>query len=144
MGAIGRDKLGAVLSMVLAVAAVALVLLIYVTPAYTTTGSSVSSGGDVVSWSAHDTVYGANPQARPFLVALTCVVVAIAMLGALTALHPSRSARRFARWALAVLLVPFTAAAILGILSVGVFLLPAVVAGWVLVSRARSLRAGER
>ena len=144
MGASGRDKLGSVLSVVLALAAVALVLLIYVAPAYTSTGSSVTSAGVVTTTSGHDTVYGANPQARPFLIALTCVAVAIAVLGALTALPPSPSARRFARWALAVLLVPLTAAAVLALPSIGLFLLPVVVPGWVLVSRATPLRPGRR
>lgn len=144
MGALGRDKVGAGLSLVLGVAAVAVVLLVYVAPAYTTAGSSVTSGGVVTSTSGHDTIYGANPQARAFLIALTCVVVGIAMLGAVAALHPPGSARRFARWALALLLVPLSVAAVLALPSIGLFLLPVVVPGWVLVSRAKSLTPGER
>jgi hypothetical protein len=135
MGAIRRDRLGSVLSLVLALAAVALVLLVYATPAYTSAGSTVTSGGVVVSTSGHETVFAANPQARPFLIGLTCAVVAIAILGAVTAMHPSQSARRLARWALALLLVPLTAAAILALPSVGLFLLPVAVPGWILVSR---------
>jgi hypothetical protein len=132
MGAVRRDRLGSVLTLVVGVAAVAVVLLIYVAPAYTSAGSSVTSDGVVVNTSGHDTVFGANPQARPFLVGLTCTVVVIAALGALTTLRPSRRAR----WTLALLLVPFTAAAVLALPSIGLFLLPVVVPGWILVSRA--------
>ena len=139
-----RDRVGSGLAVVLGVAAVAVVLLIFVAPAYTSAGSSVTSGGVVVSTSGHDTVFGANPQARAFLVGLTCVVVGIAVVGAVTVMHPSQSARRLARWALAALLVPLSAAAILALPSVGLFLLPAVVPGWVLVSRATPVRPGER
>jgi hypothetical protein len=105
----------------------ALLATIFIVPVYTTGGASNSSQTGVTTESTGSaTLIASNPQAFTVLTVIVALAIAALVLSVLVAwLGSSR-----ARTGLAVVLVPLTALAVLGMLSVGVFMAPLVVLGW--------------
>jgi hypothetical protein len=71
-------------------------------------------------------LFASNPQAFTVLTGIVALAVVALVLAVITAWFGSPQART----ALAVVLVPLTALAVLGLFSVGVFMAPLVVLGW--------------
>lgn len=127
------DWLSRALSLALAAGGVAIALVILVLPAYSTETATSSSNGSSTVIAGSQTVFGANPQARPVLIAVIMAGLLVGVLGLLTAWARSATARLL----LASVLVILTAVSALSLPSIGLFLLPAVVMGCIVVGRRR-------
>lgn len=108
-------------------ATAALLIMIFVLPAYTTTGASYSSQtGVTTEGTGSATLFASNPQAFTVLTGIVALAVVALVLSVITAWLGSSQART----ALALVLVPLTGLAMLGMFSVGIFMTPAVALGW--------------
>ena len=128
-----------VLGALTAVAGAAVPLLLFVAPVYSTASAGESSsGGDVVAFTAGGaaSVLDVNPDAAILLIASSLLAVAV---GLVAVTHAWRLWRP-AGWVLIGALVPLTFVAVLSLPSIGVFMLPVVVFGWMSVAAARRER----
>lgn len=135
-----------VLSVLDILAMAALLLLIFVVPAYTTSGESLNSAtGTVVTNSGSTTILETNPQALTVVMGIVALSFATVAFTLLTAWLDSAQLR----WILMLLLVPLTALAMLGLFSVGIFMAPLVMIGWMVFALRngtmhRSLQPGSQ
>jgi hypothetical protein len=108
-------------------ATAALLIMVFVFPAYTTSGASYSSQtGVTTEGTGSATLFASNPQAFTVLTGIVALTVVALVLTLITAWTGSSQARI----ALAVVLVPLTGLAMLGMFSVGIFMAPAAALGW--------------
>jgi hypothetical protein len=107
-------------------------LLLFVVPAYTTQGGEASFDGRTVTvtqlGSTGRTVFAANPHAATMLLGITAIAIAALLVAIVTAWAGWQPAR----WLLAALLAPLTIVAVLGLPSIGLFIIPPVAVGWVI------------
>jgi hypothetical protein len=119
----------------------ALLYMIFVFPAYTTGGNSYSSQtGVTTEGTGSATLFASNPQ--PFTV-LTGIV-ALAVVALVLAVVSAWLGSSWARTGLALVLIPLTVLAVLGLFSVGVFMAPLVVLGWYVFVLGGKGREGVR
>lgn len=130
-----------VLSVVDILAMAGLLLLIFVVPAYTTAGESLSSAtGSVVTSSGSATIFESNPQALTVVTAIVALSFATLAFTLLTAWLDSVPLR----WVLMLLLIPLTGLATLGLFSIGIFMAPLVIIGWMVFALRNPHVASER
>jgi len=117
-----------------------LLLLIFVIPAYTTGGESLSSAtGNVVTSGGSATIFQTNPQALTVLSGIVALSSATLVFTLLTAWLDSAPVR----WVLMLLLIPLTGLAMLALFSVGIFMAPLVIIGWMVCALRRRRDASE-
>jgi hypothetical protein len=108
-------------------ATAALLVMFFVFPVYTTGGDSYSSETGVTTHSnGSATLFASNPQAFTVLRGIVALALVALVLALITAWRGSPQARK----ALAVVLIPLSFLAILGVFSVGVFMAPLLGLGW--------------
>jgi hypothetical protein len=118
-----------------------LLLLIFVVPAYTTGGESLSSAtGKAVTSSGSTTIFEANPQALTVVTGILALSFATLLFTLLTAWLDSAPVR----WVLMLLLIPLTGLATLAVFSVGIFMAPMVIIGWIVFALRSPRAASER
>jgi hypothetical protein len=116
------------LSLVGVLATAALLLLIFVFPAYTTAGAELSSQtGAVIQSTGSATIFASNPHAFTAVMGITGLAVVTLGLTLVTAWSNWSPAR----WALLALIIPLTGLAVLALFSIGVFMAPLVTIAWV-------------
>jgi hypothetical protein len=126
-----------ILSAIGALATVSLLMLIFVLPGYSSQGEQTSFEGQTlmtahVSGSA--TVFAANPGAAPLLIGVAALAAAATSLAIIVAWFRVQQASAV----LGLVLLPLSAVAVLSLPSIGLFILPTVTIGWVVVG----LRSG--
>ncbi len=119
-----------VVSLVAVPATAALLLVIFVLPAYSTESEGISVSGQTVAvthTAGSATFFAANPQAFITVTVIAGLAVATLVLTLVAAWLDWPPAR----WALVATLTPLTGIAILALISLGPYMLPLVAIGWI-------------
>jgi hypothetical protein len=133
--------LARILSVVGIVATAALLVLIFVVPGYSMQGEQVSFDGHAFTttqFSGGETVFAANTSAAPLIIGVAVLAVGVALL-ALSAAW-LRVPKALAM--LGLVLLPLSIVAVLSLPSIGLFIMPMVVIGWLVFGLCRE--AGQR
>lgn len=131
-----QRRLAQLLALGISVLTVAVILVI---PAYSVGNDVAGPDGSTTTMTRYETVLAANRSHWPLLVALIAGGLITSSLAVLSAWRGSLLARR----ALTVVAVVLTVLVFIGIASIGVFVLPAAVAIWVVVRGSSPTRGGE-
>jgi hypothetical protein len=128
--------LARILSAVGILATATLLALIFVVPGYSSQGEHVSSNGRLLTtnqFSGGGTVFAANPSAAPLIIGVAALAIGAALLALSAAwFHVPQAAAM-----LGLVLLPLSAVAVLALPSIGLFIVPTVVIGWVVFGLCR-------
>jgi hypothetical protein len=122
-----RDRATQALAIVLLMLGIALALLILVVPVYSSESVTVTDGDPAIFSTGSATLLAHNPDAAPLLIGLVCAVLLMGVAAVLVAWTNSKPAW----WLLVALLPPLLVVTVLSLPSIGLFIVPVLVLGFV-------------